>query len=104
MCFLMLMMLLWLAAFSQLGSYLRLEKAVQTRQARDQGATCVMSWGLTLLQTGLPPANPYSCRVALSGGQMFVITYASAETLKYSVSVRLATSNDTLLPVAPDHF
>ena len=101
---LVLMMLLWTAAFSHLGGYLRLEKAVQTREARDDGATRALAWGLSLLETNLPPSNPYSCRVDPGFGQEFVITYTSAETLRYAVSVRPATNSDSMLPLAPNKF
>ena len=104
MCFLVLMMLLWLAAFSHLGSYMRVEKATQTRQARDGGCTREMAWGLTLLETGLPPTNPYSCRVVPGNGQTYVIKFTSYVALRYSVSVRPATSGDNSLPNAPGKF
>ena len=108
MAFLVLAMILWLAAFGQMASYGRLEKASRIRQDRATQSMRVLAWGLALLESGLPPTRPYSCLVTPDSGtgRQFVITFqrTSWTPRKYTVSVRPATSLDTLLPPAPTHF
>jgi len=61
-----------------------------------------------LLESGLPPADPYSCLVTPDSGtgRQFVITFqrTSQSEYKYTVSVRPATPSDALLPLAPTQF
>jgi hypothetical protein len=106
MVFLVLMMLLSIAAFEHLSGYLRVEKACQVRHDRATGQTRALAWGLALLETDVPPSNPYSCRVAPDSDptRVFVITFSSTAPLEYSVSARPATAQDDSLPLAPTTF
>ncbi len=104
MAFVVLMMLLWMASFAQLSGYTRVEKASYLRDAQATGPVEAMAWGLELLQTGLPPSNPYSCRMTASTGRSFVIAYTETAALKYTVTVRPALESDSELPAAPDRF
>ena len=104
MAMLVLVMLLWLAAFGQLSSYVRVQKACQLREERSTGPARALSWGLTLLETGLPPSDPYSCRVSPSEGQTFVVTFTQTFPDGYTVTVHPAGPDDDCLPVAPAQF
>ena len=108
MAFLVLAMILWLAAFGQMAGYGRIEKVSHIRQDRATQSMRALAWGLALLESGLPPTNPYSCRVTPDSGtgRQFVITFQRTSWVerKYTVSVRPATPSDTLLPPAPTKF
>ena len=106
MASLVLMMLLSMAAFEHLSGYLRVEKACQVRHDRATGQTQALAWGLALLETGVPPSNPYSCRVTpdLDPTRVFVVTFSVTAPLEYSVSARPANAQDGSLPVAPTTF
>ena len=108
MAFLVLAMILWLAAFGQIAGYGRLEKVSRIRQDRATQSMRALAWGLALLESGLPPTNPYSCLVTPDSGtgRQFVITFqrTSLTPRKYTVSVRPATPSDALLPLAPTYF
>lgn len=104
MGFLVLMMLLWLAAFTQLSSYLRVQKASQVGQARVTGPMQAMATGLALLETGLPNKSPYSCQFLPASGQTCVITFTVVSSSSVNLTARFATSADTTLPKTPTSF
>ncbi len=105
MCILIIT-IMWLGVVKQIGSYLRIEKSFQQQQDYYDGCVRALSWGLTLLETGLPPTNPYSCTVQVGrdGTQSFVITFEETTPLNFSVSTRPANSGDFALPPAPENF
>ena len=103
MGFLILAMFLWAAAFAHATSCVRTLKACQLRAEADR-PTRTLAWGLALLETGLPPADPYSCRVQPDGNSEFVLTFQETLPLQYAVTVRPATTSDASLPQAPASF
>jgi len=103
MGFLILAMFLWAAAFAHSTGCLRTLKACQLR-ADGVRPTRALAWGLALLETGLPPETPYSCRVQPEGNSTFVLTFQETIPLQYTVTVRPATSSDASLPSAPASF
>ena len=106
MVFIVLAMLLWAAVYAQMASALRIEKACKLRLDQAKGPVRAMAWGLSLLETGKPPCNPYSCKVSFNGqpGLGYVITFTKIEEDKYKVDVRSATESDSLLPSPPPNF
>ena len=104
MAFLALAMLAWVAAFSALSSNLRTAKVLMIRQDREHGAIRALAWGLALLETGTPSENPYSCRVDVDSGRIYVITFNLSSPTEATVSVRPATAGDASLPLAPEEF
>ena len=108
MVFLVLAMILWLAVFGQMAGYGRLEKASRIRQDRATQSMRALAWGLALLESGLPPTDPYSCLVTPDSGtgRQFVIAFQRTSWVQYqyTASVRPATPSDTLLPLAPTQF
>lgn len=104
MTFLILAMLVWLAAFSAMSANVRTAKIFLLRQDLEHGAYRALAWGLALLETGNPPENPYSCRAAVDTDLTYVITFNLASPTEASVFVRAATAGDTSLPWAPEEF
>jgi hypothetical protein len=106
MMFLLLVMIMWLGVTRQMGTYMRMEKNFQTQKSFYDGSVRAMSWGLTLLETGDPPSNPYSCRLQVGGEswQNFVITFEEISSLNYRITARPAESGDESLPSVPATF
>lgn len=106
MVFLLIVMIMWLGVTRQIGMYLRMEKAFQSQQVYYDGSVRAISWGLTLLETGLPPSDPYSCTVQVGrdGSLPFVITFEEVAPLNYRVTTRPADGGDYSLPQAPETF
>jgi hypothetical protein len=107
MMFLLLVMIMWLGVTRQMATYLRIEKNFQVQQAFNDGPVRAMSWALTLLETGNPPAtpgNPYSCRVQVGSLHTYVITYEETSQDNYMITARPVVSGDEALPSAPLTF
>jgi hypothetical protein len=106
MMFLLIAMIMWLSVTRQLGTYLRMEKSSQSLQLYNDTTIRALSWGLTLLETGLPPSNPYSCkmRVGRNSLQTFVVSFIRTSNLHYTVTARPADGGDDSLPEAPENF
>lgn len=104
MVFLALVMLLWVGVHRQTAAYLRVEKTSLLRQQRAVGGTRALAWGLALLETGLPPADPYRCRALVDAGTSFVLTFRQEDGQVYSVTVRPAAPEERALPAAPNNF
>lgn len=104
--FLLLVTLFFKGALSQIGSYLRVEKACYIQHSGRKGCTSALAWGLTLLETGLPPELPYSCRMVspYNANEVFVTTFTQTAGINYSVNVRPAGLDDESLPPAPESF
>ena len=104
--FLVLVMLLWEGTLSQIGSYLRTEKAFRIRQTEKDGFTHALAWALTLLETGLPPESNYSCLMPspIDSNDIFVTTFVKTAGIHYSINVRPATQLDMWLQEAPETF
>ena len=105
MCIL-IVTIMWLGIAKQIATYLRIEKGFELHQEYHDSCIRSLSWGLTLLETGLPPANPYSCTVQAGkdGSQLYVITFEETASLNYKVTTRPANDGDFSLPPAPENF
>lgn len=53
-------------AYRQTASVLRVETVRVQQAQRDQGSVAAVALGLDLLETGLPPSDPYSCTVTVA--------------------------------------
>jgi Tfp pilus assembly protein PilX len=109
MMFLLLVMIMWLGVTRQMATYMRMEKNFQTQKEFNDGPVRAMSWALTLLETGNPPAtpgNPYSCTLQAGSGSLhtYVITYEETSHDNYRITARPAVSGDESLPVVPQTF
>lgn len=86
--FLVLMFSLMALAYGQLGAALRLETARAQQTQRDEGSLQALAKGLALLETGLPPTDPYVCGVVVTtstGTSSFTVTFTSEGGNNWSV-------------------
>ena len=106
MVFLVLAALLWEGVVFQMAGYLRMEKALSQQQSGRQGCTRAAAWALALLETGVPPDDPYVCQMSpmQDSAKVYVATFRDEGGLRYAVSIRLATVADETLPTAPVSF
>ena len=98
--FLALMLSLHAVVVRNLGAGLRIEKVRVLQQQRDEGSMEALARAVSLLETGLPPTDPYVCEtiVSMSGGdRAFTVTYTTE--LDASVTISVAP---TVPPAAPD--
>jgi type II secretory pathway pseudopilin PulG len=104
--FLVIVTILWASVMSRIGGYLRTEKAFSTRHAQQNGFTHALAWGVTLLETGLPPAADYSCLMTspVDSNNVFVTVFSHTADNHYTINVRPANELDMWLPVAPGTF
>jgi|WetSurMetagenome_2_1015567.scaffolds.fasta_scaffold110655_4 hypothetical protein len=105
--FLILIMFIWGVTLARLGSYTRVAKANLERGDRATGQTRALASGLALLESGLPPADPYACRMAPDSAnptRVFVLTFQEIAPWQFSVVVRPAGMDDGGLPEAPTTF
>lgn len=76
----MLMLVALGVALRGLGSVLWVQSAQTSRLQRDQGSVQALALAVTLLETGAPPTNPYTCEVMVNtsrGAATYTVTYAS---------------------------
>lgn len=84
----------------QIGSTLALEQSRLETEDFQQGAVSVMAQALTLLETGLPPSDPYSCSVTI-GDQKYQVDFDHVDGIKWKINVTPTTS---ILPPMPQVF
>jgi len=106
MMFLLLVMIMWLGVTRQMATYLRMEKNFQAQKTYNDCCIRAASWGLALLETGVPSGNPYSCRLQVGDEtlQSYVLTFELTSLNNYRVTARPAVSEDDSLPDAPSTF
>ena len=106
MMFLLIVMILWLGVMRQVATCTRIEKNFQSQQSYYDSCIRSLSWGLALLETGIPPSDPYSCKMQVGedDSQTFVVTFTKISELNYAVEARPAGLSDELLPSAPETF
>lgn len=80
-------------SYRHLGAALRVESADTLLERRNEGSTVALGAGVALLETGVPPTDPYACGVSIetsSGVLSYVVSYAkqSDEPLIWSVESR----------------
>jgi hypothetical protein len=88
--FIALMLCVYSVAYRQVAAALRLETARTLQRQRDEGSVEALARGLALLETGLPPQDPYVCAVAIGtsrGERSFTLTFASEGEHSWSVHV-----------------
>jgi hypothetical protein len=86
--FIALLLSLYSVAYRDLGAALRIETVRTLQRQRDEGSLQALARGLTLLETGLPPQDPYVCAVTLdtsSGERSFTVTFAWEGDNRWSV-------------------
>jgi len=78
--FIALLLSIYSVAYRQVAAALRIETARTLQRQRDEGSLQALARGLTLLETGLPPEDPYVCAVTIgtsTGERSFTVTFTS---------------------------
>jgi hypothetical protein len=104
--FLILIFSLMALAYGQLGSALRAEGARAQQVQRDVGSVAALARALALLETGYPPANPYTCGTSVStstGTASFTLTFTSLGNNTWSVQSAPTAPGDSPQPM-PNSF
>jgi len=79
--FIALLLTFYSVAYRHVAAALRVETARTLQQERDEGSVHAVARGLTLLETGLPPSNPYVCKTTIGeypDERAFTVTFTSA--------------------------
>jgi hypothetical protein len=85
-------------AYRELCTAIRLQSLRAAQADRDEGAIQALARGLYLLETGLPPSNPYVCATTVdtsSGAHEYTVTFASQGGTSWTVSVTPTLPGDT---------
>lgn len=93
-------------AFRRLGSAVRLESAHTNQVRRDGGSVVALSRAMALLETGLPPTDPYVCGTVVdtpAGTRNFTVTFTLEEGTTFSVRAAPTPAEDNPSPM-PDTF
>ena len=75
-------------AFRHMAAATRIETARVYRRLRDEGTIHAAARGLALLETGLPPTDPYVCEVSIdtsTGPRSFTVTFTGQGANTWSV-------------------
>jgi len=100
--FLALLLTLWGVSYRQVASALRIQSVRSQYTLRDQGNLQALAQGLTLLQSGVPPTDPYVCATTIqmpSGTQSFTLTFSSAEPDIWTVNSTATQPGETVDPI-----
>jgi hypothetical protein len=105
----LLAMGLWMLAWRATHDAIRLERVTVQRDLRAGSVQQALALGLTLLQTGRPPIDPYVCVVTVTHAgedHTCAVTYTSEGTQDdWTVEAHLATESDIAnLPAMPSKF
>jgi hypothetical protein len=104
--FLALLLTLWGISYRQIASALRIQSVRSQYALRDQGNLQALAQGLTLLQSGVPPTDPYVCATTIqmpAGTQSFTLTFSSNEPDVWTVNSTATQPGETIEPM-PDTF
>lgn len=105
--FIALFLCFYSVAHRRLAAALRMETARTLQQRRDEGSLQALARGLALLETGLPPTDPYVCAVTLqtsSGERSFTVTFASEGENLWSVHTAPTEWPDAPEPMPESFF
>lgn len=89
-------------ALRQTAAALRIETVRTMQIQRDEGSLHALAKGLALLETGIPPTDPYVCGVDIatsSGLRSYTITFESEGGENWSVRSTASDSGAMLQPM-----
>lgn len=89
MIFIALMLCMYSVAYRHVAAALRVETARILLTERDEGSVHALARGVALLETGLPPSDPYVCAMIIGtspNDRSFTVTFASEGADSWSVS------------------
>jgi hypothetical protein len=93
--FVALMLCFYSVAYRHVAAALRVETARTLRQQRDAGSMQAVAQGVTLLETGVPPTDPYVCAVLIG---------PPGEELSYTATFTLEGENAWSVHAAPTEW
>jgi hypothetical protein len=102
LAFLMLFFAMMAVAYSHLGSLLRTETYRVKRLEFEQGPATALAQALAVLETGYPPASPYTCSVAVdtsTGPKTFAISYTLQPDSTWTVAAAPLDLSVTVPPL-----
>ena len=85
-----------------LGEAVRIEDARIRTRDRDEGAVHALAAACDLLETGLPPSNPYICATTINtstGARSFTVTFSSLGLNVWSIQVVPTSPTDSPTPM-----
>jgi hypothetical protein len=86
--FIALMLTFYAVSYRHVAATLRTETVRARQKERDEGCIQALARGLTLLETGLPPSNPYTCAAVIGvppDERSFTVTFTSEAENVWSV-------------------
>jgi hypothetical protein len=86
--FIVLFLALLGVVYRELAGTLRIESLHSLEVQRDTGSVHALARGLALLESGLPPTNPYACGVTIEtpGGPLaFTVTFTTQDGVTWQV-------------------
>jgi hypothetical protein len=104
--FVVLMLSVYGVAHRQIAAALRVETVRAAQARRDEGTLAALARGLALLETGVPPSDPFTCGVTLNtsvGPRSFTLTFASEGIDHWSVHAA-PTAEGADPPAPPSSF
>jgi hypothetical protein len=100
--FLVLFLALLGVAYREMAAAVRTVSVQSLEADRDEGSLHALARAMALLETGLPPANPYVCGATIdtsAGPRSFRVTFTSPADTTWSVRSAPASPDETLLPM-----
>jgi len=100
--FLALLLTLWGLSYRQVASALRIQTLRSQFTFRDQGNLQALAQGLTLLQSGIPPTDPYVCATTIqmpSGSASYTLTFSSNEPNVWTVQSTATQPGESVEPM-----
>lgn len=98
--FIALMLTFYGVAYRHVAAAVRIETARTLQEQLAEGSVHAIARGLALLETGLPPQDPYICATTIDtslGGRSFTVTFSSETDGTWTVH-----AGPTLPPDAPE--
>ena len=89
-------------ALRQTAAALRIESVRAMQIQRDEGSLHALARGLALLETGVPPADPYICGIDIStssGLRSYTVTFESEGGENWAVRSTASDAGDVLQPM-----
>jgi hypothetical protein len=104
--FIVLFLALLGIVYREVAGAIRIESLHTIQVRRDAGSVHALARALALLETGLPPANPYVCGVTIDtpGRPLaFTVTFATEDGTTWQVQSSPTTGGEPPLPM-PNFF
>jgi hypothetical protein len=102
--FIALVFSLFGVAHRQMASALRIEAARTLQTDRDTGSIEAVARGLSLLETGLPPSDPYVCEATIGSApdqRWYTVTFQTEGPGEWSVHAAPTQWPDAPEPMPP---